>query len=706
MKSKILKYSLDIDFKNKSNLVLGENHFLKSAKIRHIVPRYGMYYLSSLEIIDVDNGEVLNINEHYLPIMYHRQASELSGHEVYAAIAILDTQVSDEVSINYHALGGHYSDISNLILEALDSVDLDSTKISYENLTSLPHEFNPVHHLHDIGDVYGFEQIVESLKAIKEAILEKDRESHQEIKDKIQSDLNTAIGQQNGALLSELNFHKGNLNNPHNVTKAQVGLSNVENLDVATEQETETNTGGLKYSTAKALKVLIDTSLRNPFDEWTQRVDNPHSVTKQQVGLDKVINLPIATEEELTLDVDQTIDITRNRYITPSQVGTLISTAVGSDIQAHLNGPRNPHQVTKSQVGLGSVENFDVATKQEAELGLVNNKMMTPLRVNEAIAYNVSSLLASHSSAKNNPHNVTKAQVGLSSVADYGILTTQEARSSTPIYKYSTPLTTKETISFMVVDVTNAHMSNTNNPHQVNKAHIGLSNIENYSIATKAEAEAGTLNTRYMTPLRAKEAITAQVLAAHNAHVANTNNPHGVTKSQVGLSSVENYGVATKAEAEAGTVTTKYMTPLRVKEAINSQIGSAFNSYIGGLGQLIWSHSSGVQSLALRNIATYDDNVEGMFLIKIGPSDIYVFIYCHALKTVDANRNAVLTQLISPTGVYVCPVTGAPFLVLIDKPTYSTTTGPKLSVTPISGSGYTFTPLIKELRKLALKNYP
>lgn len=52
-------------------------------------------------------------------------------------------------------------------------------------------------------------------------------------------------------------------------------------------------------------------------------------------------------------------------------------------------------------------------------------------------------------------------------------------------------------------------------------------------------------------------------------HVSKTDNPHGVTKSQVGLGSVSNYGLASQAQAEAGTVDTVYMTPLRTKQAIN-----------------------------------------------------------------------------------------------------------------------------------------
>lgn len=58
---------------------------------------------------------------------------------------------------------------------------------------------------------------------------------------------------------------------------------------------------------------------------------------------------------------------------------------------------------------------------------------------------------------------------------------------------------------------------------------------------------------------------TAASLAGHTG---NASNPHAVTKAQVGLGSVLNYGIATQSEAEAGALDTKYMTPLRSKQAI------------------------------------------------------------------------------------------------------------------------------------------
>jgi hypothetical protein len=54
-----------------------------------------------------------------------------------------------------------------------------------------------------------------------------------------------------------------------------------------------------------------------------------------------------------------------------------------------------------------------------------------------------------------------------------------------------------------------------------------------------------------------------------------------LSKSDVGLGSVQNYGIATQAQAEAGTANNVYMTPLRVKEAIGT-LGCPLMNVIGG----------------------------------------------------------------------------------------------------------------------------
>lgn len=106
------------------------------------------------------------------------------------------------------------------------------------------------------------------------------------------------------------------------------------------------------------------------------------------------------------------------------------------------------------------------------------------------------------------------------------------------------------------------------------KSDVGLSNVDNVQQASKTEFNThNNDNTRHITaaertswneketPVGAQEKV--------DAHATRTDNPHGVTKSQVGLGSVSNYGIATQAEAEVGTSGAKYMTPQRTKQAID-----------------------------------------------------------------------------------------------------------------------------------------
>lgn len=72
--------------------------------------------------------------------------------------------------------------------------------------------------------------------------------------------------------------------------------------------------------------------------------------------------------------------------------------------------------------------------------------------------------------------------------------------------------------------------------------------------------------------------LSAAFIAAvdvNTGHRGQTNNPHSVTKSQVGLGNVsndlqvKNADKASQADAEAGTNDTKWMTPLKTKQAVD-----------------------------------------------------------------------------------------------------------------------------------------
>lgn len=169
--------------------------------------------------------------------------------------------------------------------------------------------------------------------------------------------------------------------------------------------------------------------------------------------------------------------------------------------------------------------------------------------------------LAAHIADKSNPHAVTKAQTGLGLVENYAVATTSEAQVGVVTNKYMTPALVAAYAASKVFPVIQAHLDDKNNPHNVTKAQTGLGLVENYPPATLAEAQAGTATNRYMTPANVAQHIASKVTPVINAHLADRNNPHGVTKAQTGLGSVDNFPTASAAEANAGAATNRFMTP-------------------------------------------------------------------------------------------------------------------------------------------------
>ncbi|MEC2162881.1 pyocin knob domain-containing protein [Bacillus velezensis] len=134
---------------------------------------------------------------------------------------------------------------------------------------------------------------------------------------------------------SELKSHTQNTENPHKVTKEQVGLSNVLNEEQAT-------------------KVAFDDHLNDK--------KNPHAVTKSQVGLPKVDNVQQAAKIDFdahNADLDRHITKDERSYWNSSDERSK------SFLAEHTNDQSNPHKVTAEQVGLGNVDNVKQATKSD-----------------------------------------------------------------------------------------------------------------------------------------------------------------------------------------------------------------------------------------------------------------------------------------------------------------------------------------------------
>lgn len=144
-------------------------------------------------------------------------------------------------------------------------------------------------------------------------------------------------------LLKEINAkadgHIADIENPHDVTKAQVGLGNVDNTADADKPISEATQGALD-----------DKADETDLTTHTGNTSNPHGVTKAQVGLG---------------NADNTSDA--NKPVSSATQTALDAKASASTVSTHIANKTNPHEVTKTQVGLGNVT--DDAQVKRSEMG-------------------------------------------------------------------------------------------------------------------------------------------------------------------------------------------------------------------------------------------------------------------------------------------------------------------------------------------------
>lgn len=194
--------------------------------------------------------------------------------------------------------------------------------------------------------------------------------------------------------VDSLNEHTNDTNNPHGVTKQQVGLSNVDNTSdlnkpVSTAVQSALNSkadntiatpsvNGIMSSTDKAkLNSIANGAQVNTVDSVAGKV-GVVTLSKADVGLASVDNVQQASKADF--------DTHTTRIATTSTLGHVMADgntiAVGSNgamsvykvnasmiegledvlgdldgISDHINNSGNPHNVTKDQIGLGNVNN-------------------------------------------------------------------------------------------------------------------------------------------------------------------------------------------------------------------------------------------------------------------------------------------------------------------------------------------------------------
>ncbi|MFW9604391.1 MAG: hypothetical protein ACMV0F_05510 [Trichlorobacter sp.] len=467
------RYPFDPYGANPVCLISNERHSLSAvstASFALIVPKNGPFFRRGLVVKHIATDKTLTEGVDFALGHKFTRATIETARPVYGSILILNRELTGAFDVTYQTLGGEFAIDTQLTLETLLNTQIDPRNTTWEAVINVPPLFPPYNHYFDADNLVGADDLRLAILQIRDTI--------------------AAMPER---LLPILMTHLDDVDNPHRVDKEDVGLGFVDNFKTATVAETIEGMLNNRFVTPSGVRQLIASTITEPVASHTARFDNPHQVTKDQVGLSNVPNFSVATIEQAKLgEID-------SAFMTPQLTRMAITDQVGNSLTTHLGNKANPHDTTKAHVGLGLVENYQMATVEEAKAGLAKDRYVSPFLVAQYVQQTTGGAAAAHISDLNNPHQTNKTQVGLGNVMNYPIASSSEAQLGNDNDKYMTPLRTATAINYQVGTTLTEHLNNTSNPHGVNKEDVGLGNVDNLKTAVATDYELAN-NSAFATP--------------------------------------------------------------------------------------------------------------------------------------------------------------------------------------------------------------
>ena len=169
-----------------------------------------------------------------------------------------------------------------------------------------------------------------------------------------------------------------------------------------------------------AIKVAKDALQASINKEVTDRknADATLKTTLEKAIADAKTELKTADatlQSNITKEVnDRKGEITRVEKLISDEAATRAQadTTVNAKVDSHIANKSNPHAVTKTQVGLGNVNNTSDADKP------VSTAQATAIADAKAAGTNAQTNLTTHMQNMSNPHGVTRDQLGLGTTAE------------------------------------------------------------------------------------------------------------------------------------------------------------------------------------------------------------------------------------------------------------------------------------------------
>lgn len=168
----IFKYPLDLEGKNPDNCVTGEKHIIGSQRGRILIAESGPFFGTKTTVIDGLTGLPLVPVQDFLFVHAYREAMEATGEAVYCGVRIINPDVSTNIELNVHYVGGEFSYSTFALFDMLHALENDDRSVHWGELIGVPNEWAPTPHLHSAYDLYAMKHLVAATSDIATAIRE------------------------------------------------------------------------------------------------------------------------------------------------------------------------------------------------------------------------------------------------------------------------------------------------------------------------------------------------------------------------------------------------------------------------------------------------------------------------------------------------------------------------------------------------------
>ena len=489
-----LTLPLDLTGTAASNLRSNEAHAITDYSSRFFVPEAGPFFTKGM-ILRKPDGSPMQPGQDYKALHLSTDGVNQSGKEVCCLLYVHNEAIAGNITATYQAIGGPYTATVPALEQLLENLSItNGNQVHWAQIVDAPVQYPPTQHPHHSKSIFGMNDIVGSLNGVSNAILASDGSIFQMMYQYVDMAIENALGggedidAEIAAIWVAINNHLTS-NTAH--AKAAVGLSNVMNYGMATMAN---------VSSAAAADVVTNAYMSPALaSELIKKM-----VTKLLIGLDKVNNFGIALPAEVASAA--AAEAATQSYMTPQRTKALI-TAMG---MVYTN-----------------LQDFAVASESEALEGSASNKYMTPQRTTlTVVSRGHSSMAPSSGQSPNttldpilfvdwNKHNSSLPDVvkpdgttiSTTAVGYKGLIRTAFQKAvnaaitpTTPRVQYLYPVTgtgagalEHETYMTRSFDIDVAGAWSPWKP-VANKGSVGLSNLNNWPVATNAQALEGIPN--------------------------------------------------------------------------------------------------------------------------------------------------------------------------------------------------------------------